>query len=398
LALLSPACAVSPRAEPVSWPAAPRDLDSLAIVSAAAERFPNSGGVQRQRLGAALEAGDRPTALDAMRRLAAMGAVVSAASQDRLRPLLGSDMAPVSALMAANAEPIAASRLHAMIPAEHRLIEGLVWDEAARRLYATSVVARSLVSVDGNTQPSFDGLGSLLGGAFDASGRRLWLASAELEQTPRDRPNFVGIVVVDLRAPGLARRIAAPEGATPGDVAYARDGTAYASDGLNGALYVCRPGCTALETLLPAGSLFSAQGMALSQDQRRLYIADRRYGLAVLDRRSGRLLRVTAPPEIMLDGIDGLVLHDGDLIATQTAYAPARIVRLELAPGGLQVARLTVLERANPEWGEVTLMAIDGDRLFYVAGAQWDSYGAGGEINSAMPPGPTPVRRLDLRR
>ena len=59
-------------------------------------------------------------------------------------------------------------------------------------------------------------------------------------------------------------RIPAPAGATPGDVAVGPDGIVYVSDGQNGAVYRCRPGCAALEAWLPAGTFFSPQGMAVS--------------------------------------------------------------------------------------------------------------------------------------
>ncbi len=380
------------------WPSAPRDFDTAEQLIATADLFPNSAGMQRYRLGVAIQANDRDAALAAARRLAALGAALNATSQGQLARVIGGEaLAPISAQMAANATPVGTSEAYASIPVDHPLVEGLIWDERARRLYATSVVGRSLVALrGGNTRAVATGFGSLLGGAYDPARRLIWIASAEIETTPRDRANFVGLVAIDPRRPGAARRIAAPAGATPGDIAVARDGTVYASDGLDGALYRCQPGCSALETLF-AERMFSGQGLAFSPDQRLLYIADRRYGLAALDRASGRLLKVAAPDDVMLDGIDGLVADRGTLIATQTAYAPARIVRLHLSPDGLAVTRFELLERANPDWGEVTLATIVGDRLVYVGGAQWDHYGANGAPNVEAPPGPTAIRSLRLR-
>jgi hypothetical protein len=149
--------------------------------------------------------------------------------------------------------------------------------------------------------------------------------------------------------------------------------------------------------LLPAGTFFSAQGLALSKDQERLYVADRRYGIAALDRASGRVLQVAGDESMMLDGIDGLAARGNDLIGLQTAYPPARIVRLRLSGDGLRVERLDVLERAHPEWGEITLATVAGDRLLYVADAQWGRYGEGGVPVAGKPALPTPIRSLKLR-
>lgn len=330
-----------------------------------------------------------------------MGAVLSEDAQAQVMALIGTEaMAPVKARFAANSAPVESSRVHALIPARHSLVEGVVWDSDALRLYATTVVDRALLSVEpGGTSTTVSaGFGSLLGGAYDPVRKRLWIASASVEATPKREPAFVGLIDLEPSRPGEARRIPAPAGltATPGDVAVARDGTVYASDGLNGAVYRCRPGCAELEILLAPGTLFSAQGLALSSDQRLLYVADRRYGIAALERASGRLLQVLGDGSMMLDGIDGLSVRGRDLIATQTAYAPARIVRLRLSPNGLRVERLEVLERAHSEWGEVTLGTVAGDRLLYVADAQWDHYGDGGMPSRAMSR-PTPIRSLRLK-
>ena len=111
----------------------------------------------------------------------------------------------------------------------------------------------------------------------------------------------------------------------------------YVSDGQNGAIYRCPPGCASLETWLPAGTFRSAQGMAVSADGRLLYVADYRYGLAAVDRASGHVFRMSAPPDMMLDGIDGLVRdHDG-LIAIQNGAPPLRIVALSLSSDGLGI-------------------------------------------------------------
>lgn len=381
------------------WPEAIRDFTTPEQIGATAARFPNSAGMQRRRLGVAVRARDAASAADAVRRLAAMGGIIDAASQSEVGGLIGAEaMAPVTARMTENGRPVGFSRVAFVVPREHRLIEGLVWDSRARRFYVNSVLDRRTLALDaGRASPvAHRTLGSVLGGAYDAVRRRLWLTSAQVGMIPDAPTPFVGLVAFDPARPRDERRIPAPAGATPGDVVVARDGTVYASDGLIGAVYRCRPGCTALETQLPPGTLFSAQGLALSADQRLLYVADRRYGLAALERASGRLLRVSAPEDVMLDGIDALVAVPGGLAATQTAYPPQRIIRLMMSPDGLSVTRLDILERANPEWGEVTLAALADDRLYYVADAQWERYGPGGAAPAEGPARATAIRVLGL--
>lgn len=141
----------------------------------------------------------------------------------------------------------------------------------------------------------------------------------------------------------------------------------------------------------------SPQGLALSPDGRRLYVADYGYGLAMIDLAGGQVVRVAAQGAAMLDGIDGLIADGGSLIAIQNGVSPRRIVRLHLAAGGAVVARVELLERGNPAWGEPTLgLLVDGN-LLYVADAQWERHGTGGAVIGEGPVRPTAIRILGLR-
>lgn len=102
------------------------------------------------------------------------------------------------------------------------------------------------------------------------------------------------------------------------------------------------------------------------------------------------------PDTMMLDGIDGLLAYEGDLIAIQGGSLPPRIVRLKLSPDGTTVRNLEVLERAHPAWSELTLGTISGDRLIYVADAQWERFGGGGVLSGDQPLRPTGIRSLKL--
>jgi sugar lactone lactonase YvrE len=202
------------------------------------------------------------------------------------------------------------------------------------------------------------------------------------------------LIALDLASLRVVRRVPAPAGGSPGDLAVAADGTVYASDPISGAVYRARPGAAALEALVPAGGMRSAQGLALSPDGRRLYVADYGYGLAMIDTVSGQVVRVAAQGVAMLDGIDGLIADGGSLIAIQNGVSPRRIVRLHLAAGGAAVARVEVLERANPAWGEPTLGQLVDGNLLYVADAQWERHGAGGAVIGEGPVRPTAIQAV----
>jgi hypothetical protein len=106
---------------------------------------------------------------------------------------------------------------------------------------------------------------------------------------------------------------------------------------------------------------------------------------------------MNAPPDMMLDGIDGLVRDHDSLIAIQNGAPPLRIVALSLSSDGLGITALRVVERADPAWGEPSLGTVIGDRLVYVSNPQWDRYGAHGAVTGEGPVRPTQIREVQLR-
>src|SRR5215208_6722805 len=138
-----PAEAGRPAAE---WPLAPAGFASPADIDRSAASFPNSMGLQRRRLGAALEAKDAAVALDAANRLAAAGAGLSPAARAQVASLLGAQaMQRLNARFDSNMTPVASSSAFMAIPPNHRLIEGIAVDAASPEIFATSVVDRQLV-------------------------------------------------------------------------------------------------------------------------------------------------------------------------------------------------------------------------------------------------------------
>lgn len=395
LAALAFACACAhearPRLDPDPW-----------------RRPPASSAEVRRDLGAALEAQDPRRVTRAMMRLSRMGATLSPETQARLAPLLDRSALPHSWRPAGplaeafahnfryNARSEAASELVTMVPASHRLIEGIAVDPAGERLFVGSVVDRTVLVREGEAWrplPVSAPLGGILGLALDAERRLLWAASSVADPVPNPESAFSGLVAFDLGGLREARRVPTP-GFQPADVAVAEDGTVYASDSRSGAILRCRPGCPAAETLVPPGILKSPQGLVAWPGGRRLYVADYSLGLVLVDLKSLRLRPLVARSPVMLEGIDGLVRLGRKLVAIQNGTRPVRIVSIHLHPQGRLVDEVRVLEQAVPDWGEPTLGAMQGGDLIYVADAQWESYGAGGRLRPGAAQRPTAIRRV----
>lgn len=381
------------------WPASPAD-------SANPETFPESAMILRAAIGDALARKDGAAVEEGVERLAAMGGVLSIASQARIAPFLMPGAAEaLEYRFAVNAEPIARSTLETEVPAEYRIVEGVAYDPRTQRLFAGSVVdGRLLVREDRawRAVPLDGPVGGLFGMAVDARRRLLWLTSGAAEQVANPAGVFRGLIAVDLDRLAVVRRVGLPDGGenagSPGDLVVASDGTVYVSNAESGAIHVCAPGCEALADIVPPGRFRNPQGLALSQDGKLLHIADYGYGLAVLDLRHGGIERVGTDAPAMLDGIDGLLSHRGDLVAIQNGSNPRRIIRLRLGSKGRMIRSVEVLEQANPDWGEPTLGTIAGNRLLFVADGQWERFSARGAPIGREPPRVTPIRALSLSR
>lgn len=400
LALAAPASAQEAAAPPV-WQDAGGEAGRAAGITdlqALLAMFPDSASVRRRLLNAYLEAERPADALAEAVELARRGYVFSSGAQEMLLGLAPTEeQRGVLSLQTANAEPIEASEVFASVPAEVHLVESVWSDSRSGSLFVSSVVSRGLRVRRGEGEweaiaPA--GAGSLSGLAADAASGLLWVGSGVFDQTPEPASAFRGLIAVDPATGREARRLAAPAGASPSDLAVAGNGTVYASDPVTGAVYVGRPGAEALEVLVPKGTFRSPQGLVPWDVG--LLVSDYAYGLAFVDK-GGKVWRVAAEGPMLLDGIDGMWRRGDRIVAVQNGARPMRIVELAMAPDGKRVSDLRVLERAHSGWTEPVGGNLSGEELIYVATGQWDRFGDGGAPTGDRPPEPTAIRVLRLK-
>jgi sugar lactone lactonase YvrE len=129
--------------------------------------------------------------------------------------------------------------------------------------------------------------------------------------------------------------------------------------------------------LVPPGALASPGGLALSPDEKTLYVADYSRGIARVDRASREVTFLTPRADATLAGIDGLAMDKGDLISVQNGVKPHRVVRIALEPDGGSVRSVTILEMGHPSYNEPTLGVVAGRDFVYVANSQWGLFDRG---------------------
>jgi len=360
-------------------------------------RYPDSAYFLRREIAAALDAKDPARLAAAANRLASLGYVPRTSTIAQIAQRLpAADAAALRRRFLANRRVRSAARPIAAIGPEQALVEGVAWDAAHRRLFATAVLGRALLMSDGaqwRKVPNLD-VGGLSGIAIDAPRHLLWLSSTSTTQTPNRLTAFRGLVALDLDTLREVRRVAVTNEGSPFDLAVGPDGTVYASESQRGLVYRLGPNDQALSILVRRGALTSPQGL-VQADGKRLYVADYAMGVMVVNLADGSVAPLPSAAGTMLDGVDGLVGYRGDLIAIQNGTSPRRILRLALDGAGTTILRAEVLESEAAGWGEPTLGVIRDDSLLYVDG-QGPRYDLNGKLIGKAPLAPTMIRALPL--
>ena len=363
-----------------------------------ARDFPDSVSVRLRLLNAQLGAGQSEAALASLGWLAERGHVFGEKAKAQIALLIGEAHAErARELLLASAMVIAASEAVAEVPAEAGLVEGVVTPVPGEVFLVTSITEKAvyLRSSDGSwKRGDIAGSNDLSGIVADDARNVGWIASGNLDGSQEGEQGESGLI---RKASSLDETMIldAPDGVTLSDLALGSDGAVYASDPAGGGIYTVAPDASQIAVLLAPGTLRSPQGVAVSADGARLYVSDYRYGIAMIDLASGTVSRLASDVPVALDGVDGLWLHEGELIAIQNGTSPMRISAFRLSHGGTRITGQRVLEQAHPEWTEPLGGSVASGALFYIATGQWDRYEKGA-LREGMAAMPTVIRRLPL--
>ncbi len=365
-----------------------------------ARDFPESGSVRLRLLRAQFAADDTAGVVRSAVWLAERGYAFNEGARAQIVGLAGETAIAdkLAVLFARNASAKSASKAVATVPASARLVEDLAINPDTGGMIVSAVVSRSLhfqmPGGEWNRLPVAKA-GNLSGIALSAENRSVIVASGNLGMVPDGETMFSGLVEIRQSAPLAPEYFPAPDGVNLSDIVRAADGTVFASDPVGGGIY--RKTSGAIGTLIAPGTLRSPQGFAISPDNKRLYVSDYRYGIAVIEPATGSVARLAATKPLLLDGIDGLWLDGNRLIGMQNGSNPKRIVAISLSSDGKFATGMEVLEQAHPDWTEPLGGTVYNGALYYVATGQWDRFEEGGAVKEGAELAPTQLRKLPLR-
>ncbi|WP_338869672.1 hypothetical protein WBJ53_20745 [Spirosoma sp. SC4-14] len=275
------------------------------------------------------------------------------------------------------------------LPEAGLITEGVAYDTKSATFFVGSVHERKISQYNRRSgartlsQPG-DSLWGIFGLKVDEQRRLLWACSSALLQAKGVTTTQDGqteLVAYDLKTNQLLGHYPILKDGKPhllGDLTTAKNGTVYATDSRTPWLYRLVPGKPTVEPFLTDSLFYSLQGLALSDDEQTLYLADYRQGPLAINLSTQHTARLSWPEGTILNGIDGLYYYQNSLIGIQNRTPPFRIIRMYLSQSHKAIERVETLETNHPLMGEPTLGVIAGNQFYYIANSQWDAFDRAG--------------------
>ncbi|MFW2341452.1 SMP-30/gluconolactonase/LRE family protein [Brevundimonas sp.] len=379
--------------------------EDLATASArlaeADERIPNHPGLMILRARLAMALDDPLEALIHYGRYAAAGLVFNIEADTAFadlaaRPDHAAAADVIAGRIAENRQPVGEGELVPLFELDGPVLaESLVRDETRGRWLVSQIAGRTIVSVsdDGTVSPWLQphpAVSGVVGLALDETRGIVWATTAPLPPAVHggsDEAPANALLEIDLTTGRVVQAHEAPSDGREhafGDLAVGPAGEVYVADGLSGDVYRLDAPDGPLVPFV-TGVFGSPQGTVALGDH--LFVADYSSGLWRVPLSGGIPVRLAAPPETSLIGIDGLATDGTWLFAIQNGVAPQRVLRLALTPDHSEILAVRVLAANLPGLEEPTSGAVIDGQLVFIARSQWNGFDQdGAPLQTDLPP------------
>jgi hypothetical protein len=238
--------------------------------------------------------------------------------------------------------------------------EGMAVD--GMTFYLGSIVHRKIVRVTPTgevsdfTAPEASDLLAPNGVRVDPATHEIWAAGFGDDRTELYHFDARGKLLERFSPPGPGKH-------DFNDLVVRRSGEVYVTDIMAHQVDRLDRVTRSLVPLAFARPLLYPNGIALSDDGDRLYVADM-LGVTLVDLEGNTQRDVDPGEKDTLAGIDGLYWYQGSLVGVQYGTGPYRVVRWRLAADGLRVTSFDVLEYGT-DWISFPTTGAIADRRFY---------------------------------
>jgi hypothetical protein len=150
------------------------------------------------------------------------------------------------------------------------------------------------------------------------------------------------------------------------------DGSVYLTDTAANEAFHFDPKSKTFQALALGRPAFQPNGIAVSDDEQFLFIADQ-FGVLRYEIKSGHSADISPAAFSTLAGADGLYFYKGSLIAIQNGIGSPRIVAFQLSEDFLRVTKTTILENRSAFTILPTTGAIRGNTFYFIVNSQIDN-------------------------
>ncbi len=279
-------------------------------------------------------------------------------------------------------KPVVSSHLAFTLSDKNLIATGVAFDPQTGDVYIASARERKIVRRSKNGAVSDfiqQGQDGFLGGAslaIDSSHHLLFASTAAapfMLGYKKEVGGQSGVFAFDLKSGKLSRKAMLPADGKDhflNALAVAKNGDVYVSDSLASGIYRLPEGKQELEVFVPTSIFRATQGLAFSDDERTLYVADYLDGLWAFDMASKTRRRIAAPAGAWLAGLDGLSRGKGGFISVQIGVNPERVLHLLLDDRGEKLTGVDILEMGHPDYSGPIQGVVAGHDFLYVANSQ----------------------------
>lgn len=288
-------------------------------------------------------------------------------------------------LMSEAGEPFGQYSEVADLPEDFAMPEALAMDGETGRVFVGNVRDGRILVRDGDDDwevfadpDGVEGLMAVFDLAVDRDRDHLWVATGMASQfagfdPEADDPS--ALLRLDLGSGELLARYPVAASDTRhllGSLVLGSDGTVFAADTLHPVVFRLDAGAQRLEPFFANPNFSSLRGLALSADERHLYLADYEQGIFVLATDgSNQAWKLAVPETLNEGGIDGLYWWNQHLVAIQNGISPQRVLRLQLGEDGLGVLAVAPVLAGLETFDTPTFGAMDGSSLYLFSGSHW---------------------------
>ena len=212
--------------------------------------------------------------------------------------------------------------------------------------------------------PRQDGLGDVFGLKLDPTSQTLWATS--------NTASGASLRQYKLASGALIGNYSLSGSHLFNDLVVSSHGDLFVTDTKQAAVYKLSNQNKQLRRFAFQHEFTAANGIALSSDEKKLFVSNFGDGITVVDAATEATAPLSHPREICLGYIDGLYTQAASLIAIQNGPMTPRIVRLFLDRTQRHITAMTILERRNPLFDGLTTGTLVSGQVYYIANAQID--------------------------